>query len=178
MWCPWKSLTWATLTYCLQISNWQSQTCRRHFGEDKAESRGENAPVLLNCGLFWGGQKRGWTIISQDERRGKTNAVLSGFTSIIHPLNEARTMRTKMACVKWSPWATWVKRLRLGRKKYAGHFRRRAPVRRTGSAITAAPSLPHLKNYNFIFLLGQNTKEHISFRCYFLNLGSETGNGF
>lgn len=40
-----------------------------------------------------------------DERRGKTNAVLSDFTSIIHLLNAARTMRTKMACVKWSLWA-------------------------------------------------------------------------
>lgn len=75
-------------------------------------------------------------IISQDERRGKTNAVLSDFTSIIHPLNAARTMRTKMACVKRSPWATRVKRLSL---KNAGHFRRRAPVR-----WTAARALAHL----------------------------------
>lgn len=80
-------------------------------------------------------------IISQDERRGKTNAVLSGFTSIIHPLNEAHTMRTKMACVKRSPWATRVKRLSL--KKNAGHFRRRAPVR-----WTAARSLAHLDGSN------------------------------
>lgn len=56
-------------------------------------------------------------IISQDERIGKTNAVLSGFTSIIHPLNKARTMRTKLACVKRSPWATRVKEAQLEKKK-------------------------------------------------------------
>lgn len=33
-----------------------------------------------------------------DERRTKTNAVLSDFTSIIHLLNAAGTMRTKMPC--------------------------------------------------------------------------------
>lgn len=106
--CPWKSLTRATFTYCLQISNWQSQTCRRHFGEDKARSRSENVAASQLCPL------KGLKDNFSDERRTKTNAVLSDFTSIIHLLNVFGTMRRKMAC-EVIILVTKVKRLWLNR---------------------------------------------------------------
>lgn len=44
--CPWKSLTWSTLTCSLQISNSKSQTLRRHFSKDKAEVSVKTQRVL------------------------------------------------------------------------------------------------------------------------------------
>lgn len=46
MQCPWKSLTWSTLTCSLQISNSKSQTLRRHFSKDKAEVSVKTQRVL------------------------------------------------------------------------------------------------------------------------------------
>lgn len=170
VWCPWKSLTWATFTYCLQISNWQSQTCRRHFREDKAKSRSENAAASQLRPL------KGLNDNFSDERRTKTNAVLSDFTSIIHLLNAVGTMRTKVAC-EVIILVTKVKRLSPKKtKKNAGHLIR-APVLETAARLDSKTGKrccsQRRKNMFVCFFCltlvkpthAHHASTHVSYRC-------------